>query len=165
MSGEMEFERSKSIDLTFPADRPASWEFTLEKPVAPTNTRFDLGIGRDDIKPVTGGLDVTVHSLGAVASPPARLVLEDATGREVARATIPPLAELKLVRALQAEVKQRNEEFNRQHPDPKKLTDKDRADRASIHRDQREVTELIEEMTQPPEAEGDKPADKQGDKP
>jgi len=69
-----------------------TYEFILEKPAAPTDTRFDLGIGRDDIRPVSGGIDVTVHSIGAVASPRSVLVLEDATGREVARAAIPSLA-------------------------------------------------------------------------
>ncbi|MGZ6041874.1 MAG: hypothetical protein ACXWKW_06740, partial [Asticcacaulis sp.] len=58
----------------------------------PTNTRFDLGIGRDDVRPVSDGIDVTVHSLGAVASPASNLVLEDAGGRELARGIIPALA-------------------------------------------------------------------------
>jgi hypothetical protein len=94
-SSEITFERSRSVDLTFPSHRQVTWEFTLEKAAAPTNTRFDLGIGPDDVKPGPGGLpgelDVTVHSLGAVASPPEVLVLEDAAGHELARAAIPVL--------------------------------------------------------------------------
>jgi hypothetical protein len=70
---------------------------------------------------------------------------------------IPPLAQLKLLRALQAELNKRTEEFGRKHPDLKKLTDKDRDELKALRRDQQEVSELLDEMTQPPEAEGGKP--------
>ncbi len=90
-SADIAFERSKSVDLTFPSHQQVTWEFTLETPSTPTTSRFDLGIGADDVKPVSGGVDVTVHSLGAVASPPSVVVLEDATGHELARATVPAL--------------------------------------------------------------------------
>ncbi len=90
-SANIAFERTKGVDLTFPSHQQVTYEFTLEKAVTPTNTRFDLGIGADDIKPVSGGVDVTVHSLGAVATPASTLVLEDAAGHELGRAAIPVL--------------------------------------------------------------------------
>jgi hypothetical protein len=70
---------------------------------------------------------------------------------------IPPQAQLKLLMQLQEEVAKRTEEFARQHPDPKKLTDDDRAALQALHRDQQEVAELLDEMAKPAEPEGDKP--------
>ncbi|MGZ3298247.1 MAG: LamG-like jellyroll fold domain-containing protein, partial [Asticcacaulis sp.] len=91
-ASDIAFERTKSVDLTFPAGRQVTWTFTLDQASSPTNTRFDLGIGRDDVRPVSDGIDVTVHGLGAVASPPSILLMEDARGHEVARGIIPALA-------------------------------------------------------------------------
>jgi hypothetical protein len=70
---------------------------------------------------------------------------------------IPPVVQYKLLRALQAEVNKRTEEFARQHPDPKKLTEKEQAELQAIRRDQQEVAELLEDLTQPAEDEGGKP--------
>jgi hypothetical protein len=67
---------------------------------------------------------------------------------------IPPLAQLKLLRALQSDVNARTEEFGKAHPDPKQLDDKAREQLAQIRKDQQEVADLLEEMTRP---EGDKP--------
>jgi hypothetical protein len=68
------------------------------------------------------------------------------------------VAQLKLLRALQAEVNQHTEDFAKKHPDPKKLDDKAKAELQSIRRDQAEVGELLEELNRPPAPkEGDKP--------
>ena len=63
---------------------------------------------------------------------------------------IPPLAQLKLLRALQAEINERTKEFARNHPDEKKLTADEKQELEAIHREQREVAELVEEYTQKP---------------
>ena len=71
---------------------------------------------------------------------------------------IPPLAQLKLLRALQAEVNARTSEFATQHPDEKKLTAAEKKELEAIQREQREVAELVEEYTQPsPPMDGEKP--------
>jgi hypothetical protein len=70
---------------------------------------------------------------------------------------IPALAQLKLLRAMQADVNQRTEDFNKQHPDLAKLNDKERTELKGLRRDQQEVADLVEELTQPPDADGDKP--------
>jgi hypothetical protein len=70
---------------------------------------------------------------------------------------IPEVAQLKLLRTLQAEVNQRTEDFAQKHPDLKKLDDKAKAELQSIRRDQAEVGELLEELNHPPAPEGDKP--------
>jgi hypothetical protein len=67
---------------------------------------------------------------------------------------------------LQADLNKRTEEFGKQHPDPAKLTDKEKAELQTLRRDQQEVAELIEEFAQPgankPEPGGNKP---EGEKP
>ena len=70
---------------------------------------------------------------------------------------IPPLAQLKLLRALQAEVNARTKEFATKHPDEKKLTPAEKKELEAIRREQREVAELVEEYTR-------KPLPKDGDK-
>ncbi len=62
---------------------------------------------------------------------------------------IPPLAQFKLLRDLQKDINERTETFQKQHPDRKELSEKDRAVLESIRKDQRDVAELIEEMNRP----------------
>jgi hypothetical protein len=62
---------------------------------------------------------------------------------------IPPLAQLKLLRALQVEVNQRTEEFHKKHADLSKLTKEEQAELQSIRREQEDVRGLLEEMTKP----------------
>jgi hypothetical protein len=85
------FERTAGVDLTFAPGQTTTWDLALETPASPVSQRPDLGIGRDDVKATRSGLAVTVHSLGAKPAPPSLLVLEDAAGRELARAMIPAL--------------------------------------------------------------------------
>jgi hypothetical protein len=89
---DIAFERTKSTDLTFPAGKQVTWEFTLKTPTTPTNERFDLAIGQDDVVAASGAIKVTVHSLGAKTAPVSAVVLEDASGKELARAATPELA-------------------------------------------------------------------------
>jgi hypothetical protein len=71
---------------------------------------------------------------------------------------IPPLAQLKLLKALQVDINKRTEEFAQQHPDVKKLTEKEQDDLQAIRREQQEVADLLEELTKPAEEpEGDTP--------
>jgi len=88
----------------------------------------------------------------------------DEDGGNAARAAssndgIPPLAQLKLLRDLQKDINERTEAFRKQHPDLKKLPEKDQAVLESIRRDQQDVAELIDEMNRPlgerNDAEGD----------
>jgi hypothetical protein len=69
---------------------------------------------------------------------------------------IPPVVQYKLLRAMQSEVNQRTEEFSRQHPDPKKLTEAEQVELQTIRRDQQEVADLLDEISKPA-PEGDKP--------
>jgi hypothetical protein len=85
------FERTKSLEVSFEPGKTMTYELTLVKASEPSADRFDLGIGEDDVKAGSRGLSVTVHSLGAKASPPSVLVAEDAAGKEIARTSIPGL--------------------------------------------------------------------------
>lgn len=86
------FERTTGLDVTFAPGKTTTWEFTLQTPAAtPVTERPDLGIGRDDVKVGRSGLTVTVHSLGAKPAPASVVLVEDASGKELARATTPVL--------------------------------------------------------------------------
>lgn len=86
------FERTTGLDVTFAPGKTTTWEFTLQTPAAtPVTDRPDLGIGQDDVKAGRSGLTVTVHSLGAKPAPASVVVVEDASGKELARATTPVL--------------------------------------------------------------------------
>jgi hypothetical protein len=74
---------------------------------------------------------------------------------------LPPLGQLKLLRAMQAEINERTEAFRRKHPDLAELDERTRAELEAIRRDQREVADLLQELTRP----GDEPADGEGERP
>jgi hypothetical protein len=59
---------------------------------------------------------------------------------------IPPLAQLKALRALQADLNARTAEFDGLHPDRSQLTDEDKEDLKDLETAQREITALFEEM-------------------
>jgi hypothetical protein len=86
------FERTTGLDVTFAPGKTTTWEFTLQTAAAtPVTERPDLGIGRDDVKAGKSGLTVTVHSLGAKPALASAVVVEDASGKELARTTTPVL--------------------------------------------------------------------------
>jgi hypothetical protein len=59
---------------------------------------------------------------------------------------VPPLAQLKVLRSLQAELNQRTVEFAKAHPDPDKLTDEERDELKELEQAQREIAALFEQM-------------------
>jgi hypothetical protein len=63
--------------------------------------------------------------------------------------SLPPMAQLKLLRALQKEVNDRTKAFMEKHPDPKKLTPKELAELQEIRQEQKEVADLLEHLTRP----------------
>lgn len=92
-AAEVAFERTAGLDMTFAPGKTTTWEFTLTTPAASPATRFDLGIGVDDVKARKGGgIDVTVYSLGSKPAPASVVILEDGQGKELARAAVPALA-------------------------------------------------------------------------
>jgi hypothetical protein len=69
---------------------------------------------------------------------------------------IPQIAQLKLLRALQAELNERTAKFASEHPDAAKWTQTERDELAAIRRSQAELATLLEEIA-PPEAPKEPP--------
>ncbi|HET6397597.1 MAG TPA: LamG-like jellyroll fold domain-containing protein [Pseudoxanthomonas sp.] len=89
---EVALEKSASVDVVFPPRQAVVMEFELVEKGTPVEGRPDLGIGRGDVRVDGDAVEVTVHSLGHVATGAGHAVLEDARGRELARAPVPALA-------------------------------------------------------------------------
>ncbi|MCE9562046.1 MAG: hypothetical protein K8U57_08320 [Planctomycetes bacterium] len=62
------------------------------------------------------------------------------------RDIVPPLAQLKVLRSLQAELNERTAEFAKLHPDPDKLSEDEKAELKEIEDAQREMAVLFEQM-------------------
>jgi hypothetical protein len=86
-----EFERSKDVTLTFAPHATTVIEMNLLSKGVPYWSRPDLGIGADDVKVEGKSVKVTVHSLGSVDAPAAKVVLRDRAGKVVAMAEAAPL--------------------------------------------------------------------------
>ena len=86
------FERSTSVALTFAPRVTTVLTFKLKTPGTPYWSRPDLGIDPEDVTVKGREVRVTVHSLGAVTSPEARVVIRDVAGRDLATAKVPALA-------------------------------------------------------------------------
>jgi hypothetical protein len=87
----VELERTGKVELTFPPRATTILNLKLVDKGVPYWTRPDLGIGKDDVSFKDGKVTVTVHSLGAVESPPAELVLVDKEGKILSSLTVPAL--------------------------------------------------------------------------
>jgi hypothetical protein len=85
------FERSSSLPITFPPHQTTVIEMKLVEKGVSYWLRPDLGIDADDVKIDGNRMRVTVHSLGAVESPEAKVVLRDASGRVLATAKAAPM--------------------------------------------------------------------------
>jgi hypothetical protein len=85
----VDLERTGSIDLTLAPKLTTIVTLKLKEKGIPYWQRPDLGISADDVKLHGRTMTVTIHSLGAVASPPTSLALFDNQGRLVATAPVP----------------------------------------------------------------------------
>jgi len=70
---------------------------------------------------------------------------------------LPPLAELRALRMLQAEANERTEKFAKEHPDLGKLTDADKVELEALQKLQRDIAQLIQELTPSEPPKGDRP--------
>jgi hypothetical protein len=86
-----EFERSRSLDVTFAPHTTTVLELKLIDKGVPYWSRPDLGIDVDDVKVEGNRMKITVHSLGAVDAPAAKVVLRDRAGKVIASADAAPL--------------------------------------------------------------------------
>jgi hypothetical protein len=68
------------------------------------------------------------------------------TGGGSVQDIVPPLAQLKVLKALQAELNQQTAEFAMAHPDPAKLTEEERDELKDLEKAQREIAAVFEQM-------------------
>lgn len=87
----LDFEKSAAVEVVFPPRSAYVMELELEQATDPVEFRPDLGIGKNDARMLSDAVELTVHSLGHVATPAGIAIVEDARGRELARTTVPPL--------------------------------------------------------------------------
>jgi hypothetical protein len=85
------FERSTDLGITFAPHTTTVIEMKLVEKGVPYWSRYDLGIDKDDVKVSGSTMAVTVHSLGAIDAPAAKLVLRDRSGKVLATADTPVL--------------------------------------------------------------------------
>jgi hypothetical protein len=74
--------------------------------------------------------------------------------------SVPPLAQYKMLRDMQADVNKRTDAFRKQHRDLGKLDAKAKGELEAIRRDQRDVAELLDELKRP----ANEPQPDKGDK-
>jgi len=72
--------------------------------------------------------------------------------------SVPPLAQLKVLRTMQKEVNDRTAAFQKDHPDAAKFGDKEKSELQDIRKEQQDAIDLLEEFRHPsaPDGEGDK---------
>ena len=85
------FEYTVPARVKFPAGKTTAIELKLVEEGVPYWSRPDLGVGEDDVQIFDHGLNVRIHSLGAVATPPVDVVLKNADGEVLKKATLPAL--------------------------------------------------------------------------
>jgi hypothetical protein len=87
----VEFERSGTIELTFPPRVSTVLNLKLTTKGIPYWARPDLGISKDDVVISERKISVTVHSLGAIDTQPSTLAFVDESGKVLATAPMPRL--------------------------------------------------------------------------
>ncbi len=87
----IDVDRGGAIPLTLAPGVCTVIEVRLVTKGSSVWSRPDLGISTDDVRTSGRTMTVTVHSLGSVPAPAARLVVRDRQGRELAKATVPAL--------------------------------------------------------------------------
>lgn len=87
----LELARYSAVCFTAPSCQSLILDLSLIEELDPITTRPDLAIGPEDVCPDGDKLGVTVHNVGAAPTPPAILQVQDAWGRIVCEAGIPPI--------------------------------------------------------------------------
>lgn len=84
--------RSEDLEFTLAPRALTVIELTLAKKGVPYWQRPDLGISSKDVAVNGSAVKVTVHSVGAAATPGARVVLRDKAGKTLATTGVPGMA-------------------------------------------------------------------------
>ena len=79
------------MDVVLAPNATTIIEMELVEAMEDSRLRYDLGLGRDDIRRYDHGLNVRIHSLGSRPTPECTVALVDAEGVILKSATLPPL--------------------------------------------------------------------------
>lgn len=89
--GQCMWARQEEIPLLIPAGKTCVLELNLVEAGEMPEYRYDLGICREDVRRFKHGINVTVHSLGHVPAPEAKVAFKDKEGNILDVVTVPPL--------------------------------------------------------------------------
>ena len=84
-------EMTLGMDVTFAPKATTIIEMQLVEEREDSRLRYDLGLGRDDIRRYDHGLNVRIHSLGSRPTPECTVALMDQQGNILKSALLPPL--------------------------------------------------------------------------
>jgi hypothetical protein len=87
----LELARYDAIPFTAPPGKTVILDLRLTEELEPITSRPDLALGPDDVRYEEGKLTITVHNLGAAPSPRTTLQVQDAKGKVLAEADVPPI--------------------------------------------------------------------------
>jgi hypothetical protein len=87
----LELARHDAVPFTAPPGKTLVLDLRLTEELDPITSRPDLAIGPDDVRLEGAKLTVTVHNLGAAPSPATTLQVQDANGKALAEADLPPI--------------------------------------------------------------------------
>lgn len=85
------FERTEKIRVVLAAGETTVIELELLEEGEPYWSRPDLGVSEEDVRIFDHGINVRIHSLGAVETPEVDVVLKDADGNVLKKAVLPSL--------------------------------------------------------------------------
>lgn len=85
------FERTEKVRVMLAAGETTVIEMELVEEGEPYWSRPDLGVSEEDIRIYDHGVNVRIHSLGAVDTPQVDVVLKDADGNVLKKAVLPSL--------------------------------------------------------------------------
>ena len=86
-----EFEKDERVRVVLPQGVTTVIELKLVEAGKPYWERPDLGVSEEDIRIFDHGINVRIHSLGAVATPETEVVLKDEDGNVLKKAVLPSL--------------------------------------------------------------------------
>lgn len=84
-------EMTVGMDVVLAPNATTIIEMELAEAMEDSRLRYDLGLGRDDIRRYDHGLNVRIHSLGSRPTPECTVALVDAEGSILKSAVLPPL--------------------------------------------------------------------------
>jgi hypothetical protein len=90
-ASRISFGRDSDFPIVFPPHEIVEVSFGLDRESPPVSERPDIGVGPEDIRVGSNAVEVVVHSIGALPTPPGTVTLQSATGKAIASAPIPAL--------------------------------------------------------------------------